>query len=289
MDEYGEDDRFVTWGTAFGGAVVGLGFGALRPAEDPRRRDVIEVLVPGAGAAIGAIYRTEAGHERRAFVRAPMVAVIPPGQVWRLQGEGPGDTLVLRMAPEFYAQQVHAALGASTQLVARYAAFDPFIREVANALLTLIDSDRPPNAAYLEPLAAVMAVHLARHYGAAAPDPAKGPCGLPPHRLRRVQAFIEEHISEVIHVERMAAEAHMSPFHFARMFKQATGQPPHLYVVMQRVSHAKALLQGTDLPLIDVAEMTGFRTQGHFTGVFRRYAGLTPRTFRLASRSAQEA
>jgi AraC family transcriptional regulator len=90
----------------------------------------------------------------------------------------------------------------------------------------------------------------------------------------------------VLHVERLAAEVHMSQYHFARMFKQTTGQAPHLYVVMQRVSHAKALLQETELPLLEVAAQSGFRTQGHFTGVFRRYTGMTPRTFRLACRAA---
>ena len=107
---------------------------------------------------------------------------------------------------------------------------------------------------------------------------------VPPHRLMHVQAFVRDHVSEVLHVERLAAEVHMSQYHFARMFKQATGQSPHLYVVMQRVSHAKALLQETELPLVEVAEQSGFRTQGHFTGVFHRYTGMTPRTFRLACR-----
>jgi AraC family transcriptional regulator len=133
----------------------------------------------------------------------------------------------------------------------------------------------------------VLAVHLARHYGAAAPEPSTGPCGLPPHRLTHVQAYVRDHIAEVLHVERLAAEVHMSQYHFARMFKHATGLPPHLYIVMQRVSHAKALLQETELPLLEVAEQSGFRTQGHFTGVFRRYTGVTPRAFRLACRAAQ--
>jgi AraC family transcriptional regulator len=273
---------------AGGASIVALGFGSRLPLTGNEARDAIQVLVPGAGAAISAVYRTEEGHERRAFVRAPMVAVIPPGRSWRMQCQEPCDTLVLQIAPGFYAQQVRAALGEAPQLVARYAAFDPFIREVASALLAELQSDRPPNAAYLEPLAGVMAVHLARHYGAAAPDAAAAPCGLPAHRLRRVQSFITEHLAEVIHVDRLAAEAHMSQFHFARMFKQATGQPPHLYVVMQRVGYAKALLRGSDLPLIDVAGCTGFRTQGHFTGVFRRYTGFTPRAFRLACRAAQD-
>ena len=50
---------------------------------------------------------------------------------------------------------------------------------------------------------------------------------------------------------------------------------------MQRVASAKSLLSDSDLALIDVAAQVGFRTQGHFCGVFLRYTGFTPRTFRL--------
>jgi AraC family transcriptional regulator len=242
--------------------------------------------VPDETAAISTVYRTEAGHARRAFVRAPLVSVVPPGQECSMHCVRPGDTLVLRLAPRFYAARVHAALGEATRLAARFAAFDPFIRAIANGLLGELRSGGRLAAAYLEPLGAVLSVHLARHYGAAAAESNTGPCGLPPHRLMHVQAFVRDHIADVLHVERLAAEVHMSQYHFARMFKQATGQPPHLYVVMQRVSHAKALLQETDLPLLEVAEQSGFRTQGHFTGVFRRYTGVTPRTFRLACRAA---
>jgi AraC family transcriptional regulator len=67
-----------------------------------------------------------------------------------------------------------------------------------------------------------------------------------------------------------------------------TGQPPHMYVVIQRVERAKSLLSDSELPLIEVAVQSGFRTQGHFTGVFRRYTGFTPRTFRLNRRAEQQ-
>jgi AraC family transcriptional regulator len=249
-------------------------------------REAIEVLVPDETAAITTVFRDEAGHARRAFVRAPLVSVVPPGQECSMHCVRPGDTLVLRLAPCLYAERVLAALGEAIPLAAHVATFDPFIRAIANALLDDLRSGCRPAAAYLEPLGAVLCVHLARHYGAAAPESNSGPCGLPPHRLMHVQAFVRDHIADVLHVERLAAEVHMSQYHFARMFKQATGQPPHLYVVMQRVSHAKTLLQETELPLLEVAEQSGFRTQGHFTGVFGRYTGVTPRTFRLACRAA---
>ena len=41
----------------------------------------------------------------------------------------------------------------------------------------------------------------------------------------------------------MAAVAHLSPYHFARQFKAATGLPPHQYVIARRVERAKQLLQ----------------------------------------------
>ncbi|MGZ3174028.1 MAG: helix-turn-helix domain-containing protein [Croceibacterium sp.] len=274
---------------AVGVGVVVLDLGTVLCADDETRRAAIEVLIPGDRGATSLVYRTEDGHERRAFVRAPMVAVIPPDPSCSVQCERPSETLVLQMSPEFFAEQANAALGESAlRLVARYAAFDPFIREVGNALQIELDRGHPPNAAYLEPLAGVMAVHLARHYSADAAN-AAAPSGLPPLRLKRVQAFIDEHIAETIHVDQLASEAHMSPFHFARMFKQSTGQPPHLCVVMQRVRQAKTLLRESDLPLIEVAARSGFQTQGHFTSVFHRYTGFTPRKFRLECRAAQAA
>lgn len=261
--------------------------GTLQLLGSEGAREAIQVLVPDETAAISTVYRTGAGEIRRAFLRAPLVAVVPPGRECSMHCVRSGDTLVLRLAAHFYAQRVRAALGEAVPLVARFAAFDPFIRALATGLLAELRGGDRPAAAYLEPLGAVLSVHLARHYGAAVPEPECVPCGLPPHRLLHVQAFVRDHISEVLHVERLAAEVHMSQYHFARMFKRATGQPPHLYVVLQRVSHARALLQQTELPLLEVAEQSGFRTQGHFTGVFRRYTGVTPRTFRLSCRAAQ--
>lgn len=254
--------------------------------ETERRRDAIEILIPTEGAAVDIVYRTDDGEERKTFLRAPLVALIPDGRICRVQCRPAGGTLLLRIAPDFLAQQTRAALGDSVpRLAARYCALDPFIREVGNALQAELRSGQSPNAAYLEPLVRVLAVHLVRHYGGAASSGVLA-TGLPQHKLRRVQAFIDEHISESIQVGQLATEVHMSSFHFARMFKQATGQPPHLYVVMQRVERAKSLLCASELALIDVAAQVGFRTQGHFCGVFLRYTGFTPRTFRLGSCAA---
>ena len=91
----------------------------------------------------------------------------------------------------------------------------------------------------------------------------------------------KKHIADAVQVGDLASTVHMSPYHFARAFKQTVGQPPHAYITGQRMERAKDLLRNTDLPLVDVAASAGFQTQAHFTGVFRKHAGVTPRIFRL--------
>jgi AraC-like DNA-binding protein len=120
-----------------------------------------------------------------------------------------------------------------------------------------------------------------------AEDAPPAPCGgLAPHKLRHVRSYIADHLCEAIRVDQLADAVHLSPFHFARMFKQSTGASPHQHILMQRIERARELLCVSDSALVDVAAEVGFRTQGHFTGVFHRYTGFTPRAFRLVVRAA---
>jgi AraC family transcriptional regulator len=262
--------------------------GGSASGEKERVRDTIEILIPGENAALAAAtYRMADGRQRTAFVRAPLISVIPPGQPYAVHCRHPSDVLVLSLEPQFFQHQARVALGAGTpDLQEPYAAVDPFIRELGNTLHSDLQSDRYPSPAYLESLAGVIAIHVARNYRVAPFPSQRGQGRLPTHKLNRVHAYIMEHIAEPIRVEHLAAEVHLSPFHFARTFKQATGQAPHLYVLMQRVEYAKELLKTTELSLVNVAFSSGFRTQGHFTGVFHRYTGFTPRVYRLNCRAA---
>lgn len=108
---------------------------------------------------------------------------------------------------------------------------------------------------------------------------------LPADKLQRVLAYVDQHIDERLPIAKLAACVNLSPFHFARLFKQATGKSPHAYLLARRVERAKQLLGEAELPLANVATRVGFQTQGHFTEVFRRYAGQTPRLYRLAARA----
>jgi AraC family transcriptional regulator len=138
-----------------------------------------------------------------------------------------------------------------------------------------------------ESLANVLAVHLIRHVSAPRRAVRARDGVLPRGRLRAVVEYIEEHLDASPTLEQIAAVARLSPYHFARQFKAATGLPPHQYVIARRVERAKQLLQGGhDLPLAEVAAYAGFSDQSQFSRHFKRLVGVTPGQFRTPARIA---
>jgi AraC family transcriptional regulator len=137
-----------------------------------------------------------------------------------------------------------------------------------------------------ESLAHVLAVHLIRHTTGARRLPASVDGVLRPRKLRTVIEYIMENLGGSPTLEQMAAVAHLSPYHFARQFKAATGLPPYQYVIARRVERAQHLLRADDeLSLVEVALRAGFSDQSKFSFHFKRIVGVTPRQFLLSART----
>ena len=98
--------------------------------------------------------------------------------------------------------------------------------------------------------------------------------------------YVEGHLDAGLTLGQMAAAARLSPYHFARQFRAATGLPPHRYVILRRVERAKQLLQVGGLPLAEVAAHVGFWDQSQFSRHFKRLVGVTPGQFRVSARIA---
>ena len=95
---------------------------------------------------------------------------------------------------------------------------------------------------------------------------------------------VEENLSGPVAVADLAARAHVSEFHFSRLFRAATGTSPHRYLVQRRVERARDLPVGTDLPVAQVAARCGFADAGHLTRHARRLLGAPPAAVRTAAR-----
>jgi len=102
--------------------------------------------------------------------------------------------------------------------------------------------------------------------------------GLPGAQLRRVTDFIDDNLTRALPLSELSAEAHMSQYHFARLFKESTGLPPHRFVVQRRIERARALLVEGRLSIDAIAHAVGFRTRSHFSMVFRRLTARRPRS-----------
>src|SRR5262249_27202885 len=136
-------------------------------------------------------------------------------------------------------------------------------------------------------LANVLAVHLIRQV-LAPRQVVRGRDGaLPRGKLRAVVEYIEGHLDTGATLEQLAAVVGLSPYHFARQFKQATGLPPHQFPLSRRVEWAKdLLLAGNDLSLAEIALRAGFSDQSQFSRHFKRLVGVTPGRFAMPARTA---
>lgn len=103
--------------------------------------------------------------------------------------------------------------------------------------------------------------------------------GSEPRAVALARAYLDEHYAERVTLPALAAETGLSPFHLVRVFRRATGIPPHAYLESVRIRHAQRLLELGE-PLALVAYGTGFSSQSHFTERFRRTIGVTPARYR---------
>ena len=102
--------------------------------------------------------------------------------------------------------------------------------------------------------------------------------------------YIHSHSSGNISLADLAKVAELTPHHLATLFTKATGLSPHQYVLRVRIERAKIHLTDEQLSIAEVSKLVGFRTQEHFTKVFRKVVGVTPSKFReeLASDASRE-
>ena len=97
--------------------------------------------------------------------------------------------------------------------------------------------------------------------------------------LRRVRAYIDDHIGEHISLDELARQAGVSRFHFARQFRLSTGESPMGYLRRVRIERSKRILQTRDTTIAEVAARLGFSDQSHFTRIFGRLVGVSPGSF----------
>ncbi|MEA1648490.1 AraC family transcriptional regulator [Nitrospirillum sp. BR 11164] len=158
---------------------------------------------------------------------------------------------------------------------------------LVQSLLDLLESaggdvDWNPEAAKyaIRRASAILRVELERSAVACGTDGG----GLAPWQVRRVTAYMEEHLSEHISVKKLGEVARRSASHFCRAFKRTMGETPYSFITRRRLALAQRMMLTSDAPLSEIAISCGFSDQSHFSNRFRDATGQSPAAWRRERR-----
>ncbi|HZR44732.1 MAG TPA: AraC family transcriptional regulator [Ktedonobacteraceae bacterium] len=202
---------------------------------------------------------------------------------WKCLSSEPLHLLYIHLSQDLLArtaQELTKHDPARLDLVSHFGFQDPLLAQIGLTLWQELEHSAPAGKLYGQAAAQMLAVHLLHHYTALSVEIQERSQGFTPRQMNHLVEFILAHLSEDLSLEVLAQQVGFSPYHFTRLFREATGETPHQFVQRQRVERAKKLLRDSDVPLAHVALECGFANQSHLTRVLKRHLHLTPRVYR---------
>lgn len=160
------------------------------------------------------------------------------------------------------------------------ASHQPRIRSIAEAIHRELVNPSAGGALMADAMAQALCVELVRSAADGCQKTRQEKACLDEARLTRVLDYIEEHLGEEIGLADLAEVAGLSPHHFSRSFKEATGESPYRHLIRRRLARACEALSETTMPLAEIAYSLGFSSQPHFSNAFRSQFGTSPGAYR---------
>lgn len=99
-------------------------------------------------------------------------------------------------------------------------------------------------------------------------------------KVLKAQTRMEKQFPETISIETLAQDLGVSPRHFKRRFKKATGDSPLTYLQRVRIEAAKQKLETTTETIHEITCQVGYEDTNSFRRLFRKHTGLSPREYR---------
>jgi AraC-like DNA-binding protein len=158
--------------------------------------------------------------------------------------------------------------------------FNPTVWHLGEALLPALERPDEIGAMYADHLLLATHTYFAVAFGGMRLPAYGSRGGLAPWQVRCATELMIARLAEDMSLSEVAGACGLSPNYFARAFKQSVGTPPHRWLLLQRVLHAKSLLRNADRVLSDIAAACGFADQSHFTRVFTSIVGASPGAWR---------
>ena len=101
--------------------------------------------------------------------------------------------------------------------------------------------------------------------------------------IYEVKQYIDQNYSSSLSLDSLAAQVHLSPSYFSKLFKREMGENLSTYIQNTRIERAKILLRTTDKKAYEIAEEVGIYDPVYFSKIFKKATGLKPREYRNQS------
>ena len=102
----------------------------------------------------------------------------------------------------------------------------------------------------------------------------------PDKMIQKINQFLEEDPSQQTDLETLAKSLHISPSHLRRRFRMLTGISLGNYQIHYRMNRAIKYLVNTDIPLSEIAEISGYNSLAAFSRSFKQRFGINPSEYR---------
>ena len=101
-----------------------------------------------------------------------------------------------------------------------------------------------------------------------------------PDEVRTVKRFIDNNYQRDLSMDDIAACVFRSNSHVQKQFRQVYGMTPYAYYMDLKIRYAKSLLLRTNLPVSQIADRLGYKSDRYFSVRFRQQVGMTATQFR---------
>ncbi|TMO58225.1 helix-turn-helix transcriptional regulator [Pseudoalteromonas phenolica] len=171
--------------------------------------------------------------------------------------------------------------GKQLQFLNNYNVEDETIKGIMELFVLEAKNKGRNGRVFLHNLIALLANHYITHYSnfKDLQEERVNQSKLTQHHIKKIDRYIENHVSETIHVDDLANLLKCSKFYFLREFKKLMNVTPYQYLLNYRMSLAKKLLINNNPNIAEISGLLGFNDQSHFTRVFKSHFGNTPGQF----------
>jgi AraC family transcriptional regulator len=259
--------------TARGGAIYSVrGPGSQAVLAESHFAAVMLAPAPRNRAALGSDRMLEYDAPAGALVIHP--ANVEGRAVWSSIRE----SVIIAIRPESMAGLAASELDADRVALQppAFGTVDPQALCLAQLLKAELTQRETPNELYVDSLITMFGVHILRNYTGVQQLPSAPKGGLSNRSAQRVREFLDVKFSSKISVADLAAVCGLSPRHFIQAFTKSFGEPPHRHILRLRLGFAEKLLVKGELPIAEVAHLSGFSSQSHLTTAMMKYRRMTP-------------